>query len=174
MLHKNLTHQELRKEVTPIVRRLYYRHTSARIQLFFSLETAINDTLMAVDNYKDKGSFSGYLFHTAKNIILRNCNKYIKEKGNIIDIHDHDYLSSQQTPLNEIQYKEIAKLVTEAVKSMREVEQSIFTLWFYEGMKYKDIKTLTGIGENTIKSHVNRIKKQLKIKLNNNGYGVNW
>lgn len=57
-----------------------------------------------------------------------------------------------------------------ALSTLSEAERTCVVLQCIEGRSIRDIASITGLGENTIKSHLLRGKKHLATFLRNNGY----
>ena len=58
-----------------------------------------------------------------------------------------------------------------ALATLSEVERTCVILQCVEGQSIKDIAAITGLNENTIKSHLLRGKKNMAAYLRRNGYG---
>jgi RNA polymerase sigma-70 factor (ECF subfamily) len=58
-----------------------------------------------------------------------------------------------------------------ALGTLSEAERTCVTLQCIEGYSIRDIAGITGLNENTIKSHLARGKQHLAAFLRKNGYG---
>lgn len=58
-----------------------------------------------------------------------------------------------------------------ALSALSEVERTCVVLQCVEGQSIKDIAAITGMNENTVKSHLLRGKKNMAAYLRRNGYG---
>jgi RNA polymerase sigma-70 factor (ECF subfamily) len=80
---------------------------------------------------------------------------------NFTDEEDSKYLPPEKALLAE----EIKKLLMSEIAKLPDKYSICLDLFFFSGLKYKEIGRITGIPQNTIKSHVFRAKQALANSL---------
>lgn len=61
--------------------------------------------------------------------------------------------------------------INKALKNLAENEKAVLLLFYMEEKKISDIAVITGMKENTVKSHLSRGREHLKVYLKQAGYG---
>ncbi len=83
---------------------------------------------------------------------------------NIDSLREH-LASEQDDPAVSYEIIEMRKMLLEAMDSLSEKTRSFMLLYFYEGLRYREIGEIMGESESTVKVSVHRGKAQLKVAL---------
>ena len=137
-------------------------------------EEIILDVYLTLWNNKDKldinKSMTSYIAGITKNLILKkarqqkfleNIEEYQEKLANIQNI-ELDYVESQKN-----------KIIINELEKMKKEDREIFTEYYYEERKIKEISIMFKISESKVKSKLFRIRKKLKNILKEGGYDVN-
>lgn len=119
--------------------------------------------ISSIDTYKDYGKFENYLYVIAGNL----CKNYYKKMQSMpipfedVEITDTDDLNS----------KEEAIVVRQALEGLEEIEREIILLRFYQELKIKDVARILGINLSTTKYHLKKGLDELKNILSEDNKG---
>jgi RNA polymerase sigma-70 factor (ECF subfamily) len=119
-----------------------------------------------LDNIHNKKSIQFWLFKTARNEIFtffRNT-KVKKLYSDSIDIEDADIVE-QQSLADEIENKELHKLIIKQLDIMNNDFREVFILREYSGLTYKEIASLLEIDEELVKSRLYKARQKLINKI---------
>ncbi len=146
---------------------------------------------MKLQNGQEISSFGGYVKETAKHIAAdhikrREADKRPKEVLASITDAESDEPSNQQlydaerseiqkallklnnyykTPEEKVEQKEIQQIVQSVLHELPDYQQESLSLFYLDGLKYREIAELYGVSENTIKSRVNQGKKKVVARI---------
>jgi len=119
-----------------------------------------------LNSIQNRQSVQFWLFKTARNEILgfyRNT-KNKKLITNSVDINEVEI----ETPLllaDEIENKELNKLILTELDLMNEDFKEVFVLKEYSGLSYKEIASLLETDENLVKSRLYKARQKLVSKI---------
>ena len=119
-----------------------------------------------LDHIHNKQSIQFWLFKTARNEIFsffRNT-KNKKLFTNAMDLEDVEIESSQLLS-DEIENKELNKLILNELDNMNEDFREVFILREYSGLSYKEIASLLEIDEELVKSRLYKARQKLVNKI---------
>lgn len=122
-------------------------------------EMAMNTFLSVfhkIKQYKNKGSFEGWILKIAVNCCLMELRK--KTSFNEEVSPDAIQLHVEGNTLENIYHEDIEKMLS----TLPEGARIIFNLYAIEGYKHKEIAEQLGISEGTSKSQLNYAKEKLK------------
>lgn len=116
------------------------------------------------------------LYKIMRNLIVDAYRKDNTLKRNVHNVQSYynsenddmvtEYVAYDLTSAEEkISMKYNLDMVLNIVQSFRDVEIKIFTLYFIDGYKIREIEDMTDICENTIKTHIRNVRKKLVNKL---------
>lgn len=164
MFHNKKAFDQLVRKYQSSVRRFFLNQTGGDQQLSDDLaqETFIK-AYTHITNFKGISSFSTWLMRIAYNVFydevrsrkqtedvdttaVRNTSSSTAEAGLKLDIHA-------------------------ALALLKPDERTCITLQLIDGYPIDQISQITGMNENTVKSHLKRGKDKLAIYLKENGYG---
>ncbi|MEG0528035.1 MAG: RNA polymerase sigma factor [Longicatena sp.] len=76
----------------------------------------------------------------------------------------------QEDAISTLQRKDAIEIILEELKDMDEDKRLVGYLRYFEELSIKEINEITGISENTVMSHLHRLKAKLKKKLEAKGF----
>ena len=136
----------------------------------------LNDQMQADDTVQDvfiklyqnlnsihnKQSIQFWLFKTTRNEILTLFrNRGIKQLyTNAVDLEEVEIESSQSVS-DEIENKELNKLMLNELNEMNEDFREVFVLREYSGLSYKEVASLLEIDEDLVKSRLYKARQKL-------------
>lgn len=119
-----------------------------------------------LNSIQNKQSVQFWLFKTARNEILTfyrsTKNKKLITKS--VDINDVE-IESPLSLVEEIENKELNKLILTELDFMNEDFKEVFVLKEYSGLSYKEIASLLSIDEELVKSRLYKARQKLINKI---------
>lgn len=114
-----------------------------------------------LDSYSGVGSFEGWARKIFVNTALMSLRKsdVLKETGDIEEARG--IIGEQISPIQEIGYKELIRLIGELPTGFR----TVFNMYVVEGYSHKEIGEALGISENTSRSQLLRARALLQSKI---------
>ena len=119
-----------------------------------------------LDNIHNKQSIQFWLFKTSRNRMMsffRNTKtkKLFSEAADIDEIE----IGSDVSLADEIENKELSKLILSELENMNEDFREVFVLKEYSGLSYKEIASLMDIDEDLVKSRLYKARQKLINKI---------
>ncbi len=119
-----------------------------------------------LDNIHNKQSIQFWLFKTARNQMVgflrsTKTKKLISETADIDEVE----ISSDSSLEEEIENKELNKLILNELENMNEDFREVFVLKEYSGLGYKEIASLIDIDEDLVKSRLYKARQKLINKI---------
>lgn len=113
-----------------------------------------------IQQFKNKGSFEGWIRRIMINTALKNYKKssYQKEK---IGLEDYDVEIDYPDAVSRISEKELLKML----ESLPDGYRVVFNLYAIEGFSHKEIGEKLGINESTSRSQLVKARKALQMKI---------
>ena len=122
--------------------------------------------LLHKEQYDFKYSFKTYLYMIAKCRALN----YLKSEKKVLLITDYNNLYIENNDLEEIVYKnQKSNYIRKVINKLKPDYQAVICLASIEGFKYKEIAKIMGKNVGQVKVMLNRAKKKLKEKLEEEG-----
>ena len=125
-----------------------------------NLQDAFMTIFEKVGQFKDKGSFEGWMKRVTVNTVLQKYRKQkvfnIKEEANIEQPEDDDDVIESDVPL-----KYLLKIIQELPDRYR----LVFSMYVLDGYAHKEIAEMLGISDGTSKSNLARARGILKKKV---------
>jgi len=117
-------------------------------------------------NIYNKQSIQFWLFKTTRNEILTLFrNRGIKQLyTNAVDLEEVE-IESPQSVSDEIENKELNKLILNELNKMNEDFREVFVLREYSGLSYKEVASLLEIDEDLVKSRLYKARQKLANKI---------
>jgi RNA polymerase sigma-70 factor (ECF subfamily) len=116
-----------------------------------------------IDTYKGDGSFEGW----ARRIFITSCLMYLRKNDAIKMSEELDSAyglkAEDITPIENIGYKELLKLITELPPGFR----TVFNMYVLEDYTHKEIAEELGITEATSRSQLKRAREWLQNRIKN-------
>ena len=168
MFHNKRAFDSLVRKYQSPVRRFFLNQTLGDEQL--SDDLAQDTFIKAYTNitkFRGISSFSTWLFRIAYNVFY----DYVRSrKSEMMSLEDTPSVSTSLTsnlsPLTSTLRMDIYK----ALSLLKDEERTCITLQLIDGYPIDKISEITGIPENTVKSHLRRGKEKLTDYLKENGY----
>ena len=119
-----------------------------------------------LNNIHNKQSIQFWLFKTARNEMMSffrstKNKKFITEAADIDEVE----IGSQVSLEDEIENKELNKLILSELENMSEDFREVFVLKEYSGLSYKEIASLLEIDEDLVKSRLYKARQKLINKI---------
>lgn len=109
-----------------------------------------------------------YLAGITRNVVR---NKYRKSEKNF-SISDYEESLTDNNNLEEyVEESEQNKVIREPLKTLKEEEYKIFMMFYYEAKPIKDIAKILELSVSKVKVVLHRVRKIIKLNLENGGYG---
>ena len=122
--------------------------------------------LLHKEQYDFKYSFKTYLYMIAKCRALN----YLKSEKKVLLITDYNNLYIENNDLEEIVYKnQKSNYIRKVINKLKPDYQAVICLASIEGFKYKEIAKIMGKNVGQVKVMLNRAKKKLREKLEEEG-----
>ena len=160
--NKRAFDQLVRKYQSP-VRRFFLNQTLGDEQLSDDLaqETFIK-AYTSITKFRGMSSFSTWLMRIAYNVFYDD----VRSRKQTSDI-DSPVVAHLASPGAEAGLKQD---IHQALATLKDEERTCITLQLIDGYPIDQISKITGIPDNTVKSHLRRGKEKLTIYLKENGY----
>lgn len=119
-----------------------------------------------LDNIHNKQSIQFWLFKTARNEMMSffRSTKTKKLFSEAVDIEEIE-IGSEVSLEDEIENKELNKLILSELENMNEDFREVFVLKEYAGLSYKEIASLLSIDEDLVKSRLYKVRQKLINKI---------
>lgn len=121
-----------------------------------------------ITQFRAVASFQTWLFRIAYNVFYDYTRSRKQEQGTLSI--DDTAVRSQSSMLNVQSSISTKNDIYHAMSLLKEDERTCITLQLIDGQPIDQIARITGMGENTVKSHLRRGKEKLATFLKNNGY----
>lgn len=119
-----------------------------------------------LDNIHNKQSIQFWLFKTARNEVMTffRSTKDKKLFTNAVNLDDVD-IETPHSFVDEIENRELNKLILNELDIMNEDYREVFILREYSGLSYKEIASLLEIDEDLVKSRLYKARQKLVTKI---------
>ena len=150
LLAKNGNNEALEELISIYYQKLYayfqYRDVSAETSQDLTQETFIK-LIKSIRKYQARAAFSTYIYVIANSVFIDYCRK--RKEIQLVDEATFDKIESQNNN-DAIRY---------ILEELDEIEQLYIIYYFYQGLTYREIATITETPVSTIKT---RVKKALE------------
>ncbi|MCG8409793.1 MAG: RNA polymerase sigma-70 factor [Bacteroidales bacterium] len=132
------------------------------------IEEVVQDTFYNIwknrTNLNIKTSMKSYLYTAVKN----NCLQVLRTRS--LDIKYENYYKANQSnksisPIQELNAKELAKIIDKTLNALPERCQKIFRMSRYEGFKYQEIADKLKISVKTVEANMSKALKSFRGEL---------
>ena len=122
---------------------------------------------LAKSRYREKGTFSTWLYQIALNI-ARDAAR--KRKLPLVRLHDQE-LSANGTPVSaQCEQQELESVVAGALSALPEPLREVLVLRHYEGLNFEEISRLMNVPATTLKSRFSVALQRLRTHLQKQGW----
>ena len=165
---------ELVKKYERMVYNLAYQHSGNREDAFDISQEVFIKAWRALSTFRGDCSFSSWLYRITKNTYIDLSMKEARREHTSFSITDEDgeekeldLPSTDETgsPEAVAEKNERARALRLAIASLGDDHREIIVLREFEGYSYDEIAEMTGLELGTVKSRINRARKQIKIFL---------
>ena len=127
----------------------------------FIYNQAMFKVFMNIDQFKNEGSFEGWIKRVVINNCVDNCRKHVRFQTMELNDSAADVIQIVPEVYNRINGDEVLSLINELPKNTG----LVFNLYVMEGYKHEEIGKLLGISTGTSKWHLSEGRKLLKEKI---------
>jgi RNA polymerase sigma-70 factor (ECF subfamily) len=124
-----------------------------------NLQDAFLTIFKKVEQFKDKGSFEGWMKRVTVNTVLQ---KYRKQR--VFDISNEEQLEAAED--DELEDQDIPlDFLLKIIQELPDRYRLVFSMYVMDGYSHKEIADLLGISDGTSKSNLARARGILKNKI---------
>ena len=119
-----------------------------------------------LDTIKDGGALKNWLYRTASNAAI----SLLRERANAmtVPLDDYDVIQESSNAEEMAQMDRMSRLTSEAIHSLPKIQQMVFTMKHFQGLKYSQISEILGTSEGSLKASyhiaVEKIRKYVEQK----------
>ncbi|WP_415376302.1 RNA polymerase sigma factor [Patiriisocius sp. Uisw_017] len=150
---------ELYKRYSGVLFGICLRYSPNRTEAEDNLQDAFITIFTKVEQFKEKGSFEGWIKRVTVNTVLQKYRKKrvfeIKEESQIEDVGEEEVFD-EGFPLD---------FLLKIIQELPERYRLVFTMYVMDGYSHKEIAEMLGISDGTSKSNLARARGILKIKV---------
>ena len=125
-----------------------------------NLQDAFMTIFAKIEQFKDKGSFEGWMKRITVNTVLQKYRKQkvfnIKEEANIEQPDDEDVVVESEVPLD---------FMLKIIQELPDRYRLVFSMYVLDGYSHKEVAEMLGISDGTSKSNLARARAILKTKI---------
>lgn len=138
------------------------------------IEEIASDVFVALWRNREKidleADLKPYLIGIARNLIKKKYRKFVKDIPTY-DICDFENEVESQIEISQvIETEEKKQIILNTINHLQEYEKEIFTLYYYNNKKIKEIASFLKISTAKVKVSLHRIRKKIKKELMKRGY----
>ena len=151
--------------------KILYNYILSRVSNAEDVQDIFQETILAIwqglDNYKGNSSFKTWTIGIARRKIADFYRLHYKDK----DFHNLEELDMEKIPNepNLLDHAIYSMDIENSLNTLASEDRELLFLIFNAGLSYKEIESITGISEGTIKSRVYYLKKKLRPLLMEGG-----
>ena len=150
---------ELYKRYSSVLYAVCLRYSTNKVEAEDNLQDAFITIFNKAEQFKDKGSFEGWIKRITVNTVLQ---KYRKQKVfSLTDEAQIEDTADQQVVDNGLPLDYLISIIQELPHRYR----LVFTMYVMDGYSHKEIGALLKISDGTSKSNLARARGILKIKI---------
>ncbi|MEA3339160.1 MAG: sigma-70 family RNA polymerase sigma factor [Chloroflexota bacterium] len=122
------------------------------------------EALESLDNYREQGSFAGWLFSIARRKVVDH---YRRADGEIPleTVNSDELVSTAWTPEAWAIHDERLRRLAQELQTLAPEKQEVLAQRFFAGLKYKEIASVLGKSEGAIKMMVYRTLDELQERM---------
>ncbi len=165
---------ELVKKYEKMVYNLAYQYSGNREDAFDISQEVFIKAWRAIGTFRGDCSFSTWIYRITKNAYLDFSMKSARRETLSLNVTDDDgedksldivNTDESTSPEDVAEKNERETALHSAIASLGDEHREIIVLREFEGYSYDDIASMLGLELGTVKSRINRARKQIKIFL---------
>lgn len=138
------------------------------------IEEIASDVFVALWRNREKidldADLKPYLIGITRNLIKKKYRKFAKDISTC-DICDFENEIESQIEISQVvENEEKEQIILNTINHLQEYEKEIFTLYYYDNKKIKEIASFLEISTAKVKVSLHRIRKKIKKELMKRGY----
>lgn len=140
---------------------LYYKalsYVSTKEDALDAIQETSYNALLSIHQLKNPEYFSTWLFR----ILIRECYKLLREQKKVIP-YENEVLLKNLESKDDIELE--TSYVREAISKLNPSYQTSIILFYYHDLSIKDISEVMEKPVGTVKTHLRRARKKLKIEI---------
>lgn len=144
--------------------KILYNYILTKVSNTEDVQDILQETILAIwqglDGYKENSSFKTWIIGIAKRKVADFYRGHYKHK----DFHNLEDLDTRKIPnkFNPLDHAINSMDIENALNTLPLEDRELLFLIFNAGLNYKEIESITGIPEGTIKSRIHYLKKKLR------------
>jgi len=149
--------QTLYDKYAPLFFAICLRYVKEKMSAEDVMITSFYKIFTKIDQYKNQGSFEGWM----KRIVINESLMHLRKHNNLnlhVDVEKAPQIKEDAVILNELYLDDMLEMLEELPNGYR----TVFNLYVIEGYKHREIAELLGISINTSKSQLILAKKKFK------------
>lgn len=119
-------------------------------------------------------NFGGYLNRIVRNHSLNTIKKIARkarvQSGNPIEQEDFGNVVADEGTLQQLDYNDAMRVLNAALQELAPQQKQVYQLCHVEGMKYEEVAQMLGISIETVRVHMKRALKKIRLHFHNNSY----
>jgi len=123
----------------------------------------------SINSYREKASFSTWVYRIAMNITINHLKKTGKRQTVTLDenilIRGANLAIHTDNPRKNIESRELHEEITKAIESLPLKQKTVVVLAIIEGLSHGEIAEIQGCLEKTVSWRLFHARKKLKVKL---------
>lgn len=142
-------------------KKLYYKalsYVSTKEDALDAIQETSYNALLSIHQLKNPEHFSTWLFR----ILIRECYRLLREQKKVIPYEDEVLLKKLESKDDE---ELETSYVREALSKLNTSYQTSIILFYYHDLSIKDISEVMEKPVGTVKTHLRRARKKLKIEI---------
>ena len=151
---------ELYKQYSNVLFSICLRYSPNYTEAEDNLQDAFMTIFAKIEQFKDKGSFEGWMKRITVNTVLQKYRKQkvfnIKEEANIEQPDDEDVVVESEVPLD---------YMLKIIQELPDRYRLVFSMYVLDGYSHKEVAEMLGISDGTSKSNLARARAILKTKI---------
>lgn len=140
---------------------LYYKalsYVSTKEDALDAIQETSYNALLSIHQLKNPEYFSTWLFR----ILIRECYKVLREQKRMIPYEDEVLLTKLESTDDSVLE---TSYIREALSKLNTSYQTAIILFYYHDLSINDISEVVDKPEGTVKTHLRRARKKLKMEL---------
>ncbi len=161
---KRQSQEELYRMLSPKMYAVCLQYASDADEASDFLQEGFIRVFTNIKSYRGEGSFEGWV----RKIIVNTALQFIRNKRRLYVVNEEAIEENFSYQMPGIYYELEAEDLLRMIKELPLNQRIVFNLYAIEGYNHAEIESMTGMPENTSKSHLHRARKALKKMLDRN------